>query len=458
MPPLIRRRPLSERIKAYLDPYDWLLWLSEELNSNDLDEALKDWAWPIGVAVNLIFMITRANSGAITSRDSEDVFGDYSANAGTGWFRWLCSFIVHLLSLLSLVNAFFTFQRKRHYRLFENPVETTPTTPSARRVRVDSSPLASSPLRFLSNIVASSSAQARAHPDANREVWEISIWDPTPTCLRLFCLFSPGHVLVYWLFLPLGPLDPRPSVTVAITVILGFLMTTQLHFLQSSFSQQTKDAALIHREVLHEYDTKFVHPNLNRPVRNVGTQTPDNESKARATREVDIYTPTTVINRGFRTNPNPAYAGQYDPDNVLQSEQRAPRSTMPNPFVTPRLANAQVPTGSPGGSSVGRRTTTTMRQPVFRSTADASTGDGGSLGVYSHAASPLRKPQSTNFMRPNDADRRLASPERRRGSPLKRMSTPGDMGKVPELERPGSERQRRPYYTGHDSRRETGRY
>ena len=89
MPPLIRRRPLSERIKAYLDPYDWLLWLSEELNSNELDDALKDWAWSIGIAVNLLFMVARANSGGEAPAGGDDVFGDYTARAGTGWLRWL---------------------------------------------------------------------------------------------------------------------------------------------------------------------------------------------------------------------------------------------------------------------------------------------------------------------------------------------------------------------------------
>jgi hypothetical protein len=36
------------------------------------------------------------------------------------------------------------------------------------------------------------------------------------------------------------------------------------------------------------------------------------------------------------------------------------------------------------------KVSTTMRQPQFRSTA-TTTGDGGSLGIYSHANSPLRK-------------------------------------------------------------------
>ncbi len=157
----------------------------------------------------------------------------------------------------------------------ESSLDVTPTTPSAQRVRVDSSPVSSSPLRFLSNMIAASTssraAEARAHPDPSRDVWELGVWDPLPICLRLFCLFSPGHVLVYWLFLPTTSLDPRPSTTVLTTIFLGILLSVQLHMLQSSFSQQGKDTAVIHKEVLNEYDTKFVHPRTNAPVRDAGT-------------------------------------------------------------------------------------------------------------------------------------------------------------------------------------------
>src|ERR1700722_2839789 len=137
-------------------------------------------------------------------------------------------FIVHSLTLISLSNAFYTFYRRRHYRLFEQSIDAPPSTPSAHRVRVDSSPISSSPLRFLSSIIASTNAESRAHPDATRDVWELAVWDPSPLCLQLFCLFSPGHVLVYWLFLPVASLDPRPSVTVVITMILAALLSVQL--------------------------------------------------------------------------------------------------------------------------------------------------------------------------------------------------------------------------------------
>jgi hypothetical protein len=91
MPPLVRRRPLFERIKAYLDPYDFLLWLSEELNDDIYDELLKEWATPIGIALNFVFVLARGASKASTSRGIDDVFGDADVGRGSGRFAWVVS-------------------------------------------------------------------------------------------------------------------------------------------------------------------------------------------------------------------------------------------------------------------------------------------------------------------------------------------------------------------------------
>lgn len=91
MPRLVRQAPLSERIKAYLDPYDFLLWLSEELNDDAYDEWLKDWATPIGIGLNLIFILARGASKAGTPRGNQDVFGDIDDGGGSGWFTWFVS-------------------------------------------------------------------------------------------------------------------------------------------------------------------------------------------------------------------------------------------------------------------------------------------------------------------------------------------------------------------------------
>ena len=92
-PRLVRRRPLLERIKSYLSPLDFLIWLSEELDSSDLDQWQKEWATPAGVVLNVMFLIARANSGSSTRRTGDDVFGEEIGY--TGWLAWLVS-VLHL--------------------------------------------------------------------------------------------------------------------------------------------------------------------------------------------------------------------------------------------------------------------------------------------------------------------------------------------------------------------------
>lgn len=90
MPRLVRRAPLSERIKSYLNPWDFLLWLSEEVN-DEWGERLKEWSVVIGVAMNFVFMVARANGGRAASYAGDDVFGDYEGRRGSGWLSWFVS-------------------------------------------------------------------------------------------------------------------------------------------------------------------------------------------------------------------------------------------------------------------------------------------------------------------------------------------------------------------------------
>lgn len=442
MPRLVRRAPLAERIKSYIDPSDWLLWLSEELNTSDWDSFSKAYGLIIGATCNILYIIVQANSVG-----GNDDYDDILVGSGSsGWFRWFCRVTATILAGLCFGNGFLTFWKKRHYRLFEQPIETTPSTPAARRVRVDSSPAAVSSFRFLQDIWSSNSAESRAHPDAGRDVWEIAVWDPNPLCLELFCLFSPLHIVHYYLNLPVAPLDPQPSVKVVTTIVVGALLSFSLSALRTSFSHQIRDATVIQREVLHEYDNKFVHPTVQRVYRDVGIQTISKKvsrdssvgvrgSSADLASDVTTYTPTTIINRTFRTNPNPNYASQYDPDdlNVGRSGAQTPsRRAYQNSSYT----STTTATGNDFSSPIRPSNTPNPfrqqpPQPQFRPTG---TSDGGSLGVYSHANSPLRKSASANFMRDDrsreslggQGERRLGSPVKREGSPLKRVSMPGN--------------------------------
>jgi hypothetical protein len=289
---------------------------------------------------------------------------------------------------------------------------------------------------YIKKAIAAATAPSRAYPDPAREVWEVSVWDPKPFNLTTFTLFSPGHVLVYYALLPTAPLDPRPSVTVALAIVFGAVLSLQLGFMQTSFVQQAKDSALIHGEVMNEYDTKFVHPFLTQPVRDVGTQSRESSLTPRGTkvREVDLYTPTTLINRGFKTNPNPAYASQYDPDDLAHKPEPRRESS----FGLPR--STTTPASSTPKNYVSSYTQLSAAQPSSdyssplkphherpRESVVSGKSDGGSMGVYSHANSPLRKATSSSYLKKDDAVWRA-------GSPLKRMSTPSG-GEVARDER-----------------------
>ena len=285
-------------------------------------------------------------------------------------------------------------------------------------------------MSYIKNAIYAAAPSSRAYPDPEREVWEVSVWDPKPFHLTTFTFFSPGHVLLYYALLPTGNSDPNPSVTVVTAIIFGAVLSLQLGFMKTSFTQQTKDLALIHGEVMNEYDTKFVHPFLTRPVRDVGTQSRESSLTSRGTRlrvrEVDVYTPTTIINRGFKTNPNPNYASQYDPDDLANRpeprrdprQSQPPRRTVTPPAATPKnyvSSYTQHSTVYPSLSDYSSPLKPRHEQP-HEAPSSAIRGDGGNLGVYSHANSPLRKATSSSYLQSgNDAIRR--------GSPLKRMST-----------------------------------
>ncbi|KAM3419559.1 hypothetical protein BST61_g2899 [Cercospora zeina] len=440
MPRLVRKRPLIERIKAYLDPWDLLLWLAEELNDDAYDEWLQLWSTPIGLGLNITYILAKGASARGAGAGGDDVFGD-DGSSGSGWFAWLASLLVYALTILCCANALFTFWRRRSYRLFEQAVDVPPPTPSAHRVRVDSSPMSSSPLRYLQAVMASATASSRAYPDAEREVWELTIWDPKPFNLSTFTLFSPGHLVIYSLLLPPAAMDPRPSVTVFTAIAFSALLSAQLWTLKISFSQQGKDTSLVHGEVMNEYDTKFVHPNLIRPMRDVGIQTRISGSTSRATltREVDVYTPTTIIKRRFKTHPNPNYARQYDPDDLASrpSESRRQSGINLTPTTNGYINGATQSYSRPSTAATDVSSPLKPHHERLRERSPVK-GDGGSMGVYSHAASPLKKAASSNQLRPAREDLRRSI-----ASPLKRTSTLGNGALDP------SDRARR---------RETGRF
>ena len=270
-------------------------------------------------------------------------------------------------------------------------------------------------MRILTDLMSNESAESRANPDKTRDVWEISVWDPLPICLQMFCLFSPGHVLVHMMFLPLETRDPRPSVTVFNCLVLQVILSVQLLMLQARFSQQNKDTAIIQKEVMHEYDTKFVHPRLYPTVRDASTQLSEHDAA------VEVGTPTVQLRRGFQTRPNLNYVKHFDPegfstpprqkasyDPIITPHAHARRPTRPDAMrsslgdataitrrSTPGLPTPMKPVQSrPTTTSISTSTSTSMGANMGTNTGvnpGANTASGAYLGIYNHPKSPLKK-------------------------------------------------------------------
>lgn len=83
MPRLVRRKPFGERLMAMLNPMDFLLWLSEELETREWDSKLV--GTQIGLGLNFVFLVARANTGG---KPDDDIFRD---EASSGWFSLLVS-------------------------------------------------------------------------------------------------------------------------------------------------------------------------------------------------------------------------------------------------------------------------------------------------------------------------------------------------------------------------------
>ncbi|POS84040.1 hypothetical protein EPUL_002838, partial [Erysiphe pulchra] len=153
-------------------------------------------------------------------------------------------------------------------KLFNHTVITL----SAQQVKINSLPLSSWRPSNVLNLFKKLSTETRTDQGSLHGTCEIAVWDPILLCLRIFCLFSPGHVLIYWLFYPRNAPDTQPGLDMMKVIFLQILISVQLCLLETHYTQRAKDLSIISRNVMNEYNVKFVYPRLNPIVRDSGTQ------------------------------------------------------------------------------------------------------------------------------------------------------------------------------------------
>lgn len=121
MPRLVRRTPWIQRVKAKLNPMDFLLWLSEELETRDWDS--KALGTQLGLGFNFLFLIARANSA--TSGAADDVFSDNDSSSITVYLVYRRPFLYATTSRQLLTIR---YSSGRSYGFWSSCPPSTPIT------------------------------------------------------------------------------------------------------------------------------------------------------------------------------------------------------------------------------------------------------------------------------------------------------------------------------------------
>ncbi|KAF3936030.1 hypothetical protein ABW19_dt0209134 [Dactylella cylindrospora] len=346
---LVRRQTFGQRIASFLNPLDNLLAISLIFETFDWEGLGESIATPVGIGLNLVLMITRANSSVDWFLGSSSVDDEILISLGNehgrsrtyGILSYAMSAISYFLLLFSIGNAIYTLNRAKPYRLFETSVHANPPTPSARRVRVSSNPNESTPTRIIKSFfpnVPYATTPPIVDGVTEDEVWEVAMWDPPKFNLSMLTYFSPLHTTVIFLHLPYIPppssiaLGDVPSTTYNtsrmsviwnVCLILTFL-TVQNRILCSAFDSKLRDARYLNSQVFSEYNKKFVAPRVNVLMRDVGTSM---EHGGYAEASVSTATP------GFKTHANPVYTRHTVPGSggLFSNFGRTPTPTMETP-------------------------------------------------------------------------------------------------------------------------------
>ncbi|KAF9928950.1 hypothetical protein FBU30_002006 [Linnemannia zychae] len=245
---IYKRPPLYRRI---IDaPEDYLTKVENDFRALDWDMLQEGFSWPLAVGLNVMLASVKlgywlddpmANVPAVLKQDRLY----YSKKSMYPGFVTLLAALQYILVAISFVNAIWLFRSKKNYTLLLRDLDERPSSSSAKIVEFQQDESHWSfkfPGKFISK-----------PEESKRQVWELSLWNPSILSRNLFCWYSPAQVLIlafmtsdnFYVFFPL-------SIAVAL----------QIHFLVSVYQSYVKDKEILFSEVYNEYNAKFVHPTV----------------------------------------------------------------------------------------------------------------------------------------------------------------------------------------------------
>ncbi|KAF9139173.1 hypothetical protein BGX30_008281 [Mortierella sp. GBA39] len=255
---IVKRAPLHKRI---IDaPEDYLTKVENDLRALDWDLLQEGFSWPLAIGLNVLLTSVKmgywlddplANVPAVLKHDRSY----YSSKSMRPGFATLLASLQYILVAISFVNAIWLFKSKKNYTMMHRGLDKPPSSSNTKMVEFQQDESHWSfkfPGKYIYPFI--SIFMRGPKPEENkRQVWELSLWNPSILGRNLFCWYSPAQVLIlafmtadnFYVFFP-----------------LSIMVAVQVHFLVSVYQSYVKDKDILFSEVHNEYNTKFVHPTI----------------------------------------------------------------------------------------------------------------------------------------------------------------------------------------------------
>ncbi|KAF9953821.1 hypothetical protein BGZ72_005115 [Mortierella alpina] len=257
-PRIVKRAPLWRRIISA--PEDYLTKLENDIRALDWDMLQEGFSWPLALGLNLMLVSVKlgywlddpmANVPAVLKYDRS-----YSSpKALLPGFATLLASMQYILVAISIINAMWLFRSKTNYKIMHRELNDRPPSSSVQMVDFQQD-VSHWSYRFPGKLIYPyiSPFIRGAKPQENRrQIWELSVWNPSILCRNLFCWYSPAQVLI---------MAGLNSENFHIFLPLSVMVAMQVYVLVSVYQSYVKDKQIIFGEVCREYNTKFVYPKV----------------------------------------------------------------------------------------------------------------------------------------------------------------------------------------------------
>ncbi|KAK9366191.1 hypothetical protein V1509DRAFT_630813 [Lipomyces kononenkoae] len=324
---VVRRATLLTRLKSY--PLDTYLHLHEQFETIDWDKLSDSVSLPMGLILDGILLFCRLAISTVAIRQDErseilwdsskvrnnPIAGDVLQGRGgkrgfRGWLTGVLSVISIAILLLSFINAYCIFSRRRTYTFLgrdpqdQKLVGNSSATRSQLNLDSNTSTPYSSPWKSIVDKISHSSSPVA---DSNKDTWQLHMWNPQLFNLHLFTTFSPLHTMI---------LFNTTYSTLIRNIVVCLLISGQTYLLTTSFLQQVVDKLLVFGEMFEEYEKKVVRPKMSVVRRDVAVGTDGS---------AESYSPALdrqFVTRDIRSRPSPAFS----------SAMSSPQSFSPSPY------------------------------------------------------------------------------------------------------------------------------